>query len=132
MKRLFLSSLLVIFLTGCATIPTRIAKDDCDRKVYNPRTGEFDKFICLGETIAWDGTNFRVLAEAMHPETKALIMFFDFTGDCEIDNAGIYSFDDGIYYLSGVFDPQEAFEIIRRTEAATGLKILKRVPCLKK
>ena len=133
MKKLFLILLLVIFLTGCATVPIqKVETKDCDRLVYNPRTGENEQFICLGETITWSGIDFRLLAEATHPETKAIIAFFDNTGDCEIDAAAIYSFSEGAYYLHGELVIEEAFYKIRATEEITGLKLLKQVPCLKK
>ena len=82
--------------------------------------------------MVWNDINFRLLAEAVHPETKALITFFDMTGDCEVDSAGIYLESDGVYYFSGIVSPFEAYEVVMGTEAETGMKLLKEVPCLKK
>lgn len=131
MKRISLILLLSFLIIGCASAPVQIAGPECDRMVYNPRTGEFDILICLGETITWDGIEYRLLAEAIHPESKTLIAFFDSTGDCEIDGVGIYIFSEGIYYLRGEAPIEEALQKIRRTEEATGLELLKQVTCLK-
>lgn len=132
MKTIFLSLLLVLLIIGCATTPVQVAESECDRLVYNPRTGESEPFICLGETFTWDGTDYKLLAEAIQPESKAFIGFFDYSGDCEVNAAGIYLLADGVYYLSGIVNPLEAYIIIERTEAEMGVKILKQVPCLKK
>ncbi len=122
----------LVLLSGCATTQVQItAEPECDRLVYNHRTGEPEPFICLGETFTWDGTDYVLLAEAIQPKSKAFIGFFDFTGDCEVDAAGIYLFTDGVYYLSGIVDPLEAYVIIERTETEMGVKILKQVDCLK-
>ena len=100
--------------------------------VYNPQTDQVEKFVCLGEMIDWDGMEFKLLAEAVHPETKALIGFFDFSGDCEIDAAGIYFFLEGTYYFKGILSPIDAAIAITETEAELGVEILKEMPCLKK
>lgn len=133
MKKLFLTLLFAFLVLGCATAPIqKVETKECDRMVYNPQTAQVEKFICLGETISWDGMDFKLLAEAVHPETKALIGFFDFSGDREIDVAGMYFLLEGTYYFRGMLSPLDAALAIKETEAEFGIEILKEVSCLKK
>lgn len=133
MKKLILTLLFAFLVLGCATTQIQKAETgECDRLVYNSETGETEQFVCLGETITQNGTEFKLLAEAVHPETGALIGFFDLTGDCEIDGVGLYTVSDGAYYLRRELPMERALQMIRKTEERMGLELLKQVPCLKK
>jgi hypothetical protein len=111
------------FTTSPILIPVKIAEESCDRLVYNPRTEKAEAFICLGESMIWDNTEYRLLAEAIHPADSSIAAFFDITGDCEVDAVGMYYLLDGMYYMG---------RIVSETEKALGMKIMKEVPCLKK
>lgn len=136
MKKLFLSLFLAFFFVGCATspilIPVKIAEESCDRLVYNPRTEKAEAFICLGESMIWDNTEYRLLAEAIHPADSSIAAFFDITGDCEVDAVGMYYLLDGMYYMGSQLEIEMAYWIVSETEKALGMKIMKEVPCLKK
>jgi hypothetical protein len=119
--------LLAFGLLGCFDTQVKENKPVCDRQIFNPVAGEIETFICLGETIEWEGDKFHLLAEAVHPESNALIAFFGLTEKCEVDVVGIYLSYEGVYYMNGILSPAEAYEIITNTEAELETELLKRM-----
>lgn len=132
MKKLFLILLFAFLVLGCATTMQKAETKECDRMVYNPKAGELEEFVCLGGSLNLNGTVYKLLAEAVHPGTKALMALFDITGDCEVDAVGLYAVSNGAYYFRRGLPIEKALQLIRATEERTGMELLKQVPCLKK
>lgn len=134
--RILIILMVAAVLIGCAMTKDAVIaeKKECNRTVYNPNTGEFDPFPCLGGVIKWYDTDFTLVAEAIHPETKFLIGFFDFTNDCVIDVAGVYGIcqesEPNCYYAMQSIDPDTALAIIAEIEAERDMVLLKKADCL--
>lgn len=124
-KKLFVVLLALVVLTGVA-----LAKDP-PRMMWDPNLEKEFKCPKLGEPFEYHGTTYTILAEATHPETKTLILFFDFTGDCEIDSAASYHLFNGAYHIGDMLYPEYAMEAVAAVESQFGVKILKKADCLK-